>query len=347
MLDTKSKKGLSFKKIIWREFKKDKLAVIALWFIFLLFIIVIFSPLLANNKPIMIKYNGRYYFPIIKNYPIFIKLDSEFRTKFNSDFKEFVKSFSNDDFAIFPPVPYSPTEISLPEMLKNPSEKHLLGTDNKGRDVLSRLIHGSRISLSVGFVAVGIYVLIGIIIGSLAGFYGGWVDNIISRFIEIVICFPSLILILAIIAIIPRPNIYDIMFVIGITGWPSVARFVRGEFLKLRNQDFVMASKALGSSNIRQMFRHILPNALAPVLVSATFGIAAAIVMESTLSFLGLGVPPPTPSWGEVLHEGRDVEAIAWWLVIFPGLAIFITVTAYNLVGESFRDAIDPRLRER
>lgn len=340
-------KGLSFRKIIWREFKKDRLAVIALCFIVILFFIAIFSPFLANNIPIILKYKGDYYFPIVKKYPIFIRLDSEFRTKYNSDFKEFVKSFSNSDFALFPPIPYSSTEINLAEKMKGPNRKHLLGTDTKGRDVLSRLIHGSRISLSVGFVAVGIYVLIGVVLGSLAGFYGRWVDNIISRLIEIVICFPSLILILAIIAIIPRPSIYDIMLVIGIIGWPGVARFVRGEFLKLRNQDFVMASRALGSSNLRQMFRHILPNALAPVLVTATFGVASAIVMESTLSFLGLGVPPPTPSWGEVLHEGREVEAIAWWLIIFPGLAIFFTVTAYNLVGESFRDAIDPRLRER
>ncbi|RME81978.1 MAG: ABC transporter permease [Planctomycetota bacterium] len=216
------------------------------------------------------------------------------------------------------------------------------------------MVWGSRISLAVGFVAVGIYVMIGIILGSLAGYFGGKVDLIISRFIELMICFPTLVLIITIIAVARDmwimkiwSGMFAIMLVIGITGWTGIARLIRGEFLRLRNQDFVTAGKALGVSNFRLIFRHIVPNALAPVLVSATFGVASAILVESSLSFLGLGVSPPTPTWGAMLSEARSMPLEIWWLTLFPGMAIFITVTVYNLVGEGIRDAIDPRLKER
>lgn len=247
------------------------------------------------------------------------------------------------NFAIWPLVAYSPTEYDLLHSLASPSLSHWFGTDDRGRDVLSRMIYGARISLSVGFVAVSIALFIGILLGALAGYYGGWIDHVVSRFIEILLTIPTFFLIIAIIAFLP-PSIYNIMAVIGLTGWTGVARFVRAEFLKLKQLDFILASRALGASNSRIIFFHMLPNAMAPVLVSAVFGIAGAILTESSLSFLGFGVPPPTPSWGDILSQSRDYIEFAWWLTIFPGLAIFLSITAYNLVGEGLRDAMDPKL---
>ena len=220
----------------------------------------------------------------------------------------------------------------------------LLGTDDTGRDVASRMIHGTRIALSVGFVSVGLTAFIGLISGSLAGFFGGWIEIVISRFIELVICFPSFFLILMIVAV-TRPSLFNIMIIIGLTGWTGIARLVRGEFLKLRHQDFVSAARALGLPNSRVIFRHILPNAIGPVFVSISFGVAGAILSESGLSFLGIGVSPPTPTWGELLNQAYLYVDIAWWLVAFPGFAIFTTVTAFNLVGDGLRDAIDPRMK--
>ena len=240
--------------------------------------------------------------------------------------------------------PYDPGQINVQQVLQDPTWKHPFGTDPLGRDVFSRMIYGSRISLMVGFVAVGISTLIGIFLGALAGYYGRWVDNLIMRFVDVMLCFPTFFLILAVIALL-EPNIWNIMVVIGITGWMGVARLVRAEFLSLKERDFTAAEKALGAKDFRIIFRHILPNALAPVLVSATLGVAGAILTESALSFLGIGVQPPTPSWGNILTAGKDNIEIAWWLSLYPGMAILITVLGYNLLGEGVRDSIDPRLK--
>ena len=240
--------------------------------------------------------------------------------------------------------PYDPAYIDVNSVLRGPSQNHPLGTDNLGRDVLSRMIWGSRISLKVGFVAVGLATLIGIFLGSLAGYYGSWVDALIMRFVDLMLCFPAFFLILAVIAIL-EPSIWNIMIVIGLTGWMGVARLVRAEFLTLKKREFVLAARAMGAGDLRIIFLHVLPNAMAPILVSATLGVAGAILTESALSFLGIGVQPPTPSWGNILTEGKDNISIAWWLSLYPGLAILITVLGYNLLGEGIRDSLDPRLK--
>jgi peptide/nickel transport system permease protein len=246
--------------------------------------------------------------------------------------------------ALIAPRDPGKTDVSL--KLKPPSLHHYLGTDQLGRDVFSRMLHGAKVSLSVGFVAVAISILIGILVGAVAGYYGGWVDSLLMRFVDIMLCFPSFFLILTVVALL-GPSLFKVMVVIGITSWMGTSRFVRAEFLSLRERDFVQAAKALGVRDPRIIFRHILPNALAPVFVTATLDVASAILVEAGLSFLGFGVQPPAPSWGNILTEGRTYIFDAWWLTVFPGLAILITVLSFNLVGEGLRDALDPRLRGR
>ncbi|HNR12846.1 MAG TPA: ABC transporter permease [Thermodesulfobacteriota bacterium] len=248
--------------------------------------------------------------------------------------------------AAFAPLlaPYDPDALDIKGLLAPPSAQHLMGTDDLGRDVLSRIIWGARVSLLVGFVAVGISVSVGIILGALAGYYGGSIDSMIMRFVDVMLCFPTFFLILAVIAF-WEPSIWKIMLVIGLTSWMGVTRLIRAEFLTLKERDYVQAARAVGGKDLRIIFRHILPNSLAPVLVNATLGIAAAILVESSLSFLGIGIQPPEPSWGNMLTAGKDNIEIAWWLSFFPGFAIFITVMGYNMLGEGIRDSIDPRLR--
>lgn len=241
-------------------------------------------------------------------------------------------------------APYDPAAYDVKQILLPPSSAHWLGTDQLGRDVLSRMLYGARISMSVGFVSVGIAVLIGTLIGTLAAYYGGRADELLMRFVDLMLNFPRFFLLLTMIAFL-RPSIFVIMAVIGLTGWMGLARLVRSEILSLKEREFVLSARALGGRDRRIMFRHILPNALVPILVSATLGVAGAILAESGLSFLGLGVQPPTPSWGNILIDGKANIEIAWWLSVFPGMAILVTVLAYNLLGEGLRDALDPRLR--
>ena len=262
-----------------------------------------------------------------------------------SDYKQMVES-GKAEWGLFAPIPYGYARTNLREREQPPSREHWLGTDDVGSDVLSRLIHGSRISLSVGFVAVGISSLIGVFVGAILGYFGGKVDFVGMRFIEIMMAIPTFFLIITIVAFFER-SLFNIMVIIGITSWTVDARFVRAEFFKLRKQDYVSAAISQGLPLRSILFRHMLPNGIAPVLVNATFGIAGAIFIEAALSFLGFGVAPPTPSWGQMLSLGVGTTGrFLWWLTLFPGLAIFFTVLSYNLVGEGLRDAIDPRLRE-
>jgi peptide/nickel transport system permease protein len=251
-----------------------------------------------------------------------------------------------EDWGIFPPVPYGPLQSKVEggiEALGSPSNRHLMGTDDRGRDVLARVIHGTRISLLVGFVAVSIYVAIGILFGAVAGFYGGWMDSVISRVIETMMSFPTFFFILAIQGLLQRSSIVQIMIVIGLTRWTDVARLVRGEVLKVKNENYILAARSMGLSNVRILLRHVIPNSMGPVMVAASLGVAGTVLIEAALSFLGFGTPPPTPSWGEMLTQAYE-HPQCWWLMALPGFALFSTVLAYNLIGEALRDAVDPRL---
>jgi peptide/nickel transport system permease protein len=311
------------------------MALAALGLLIVLGLIAIAAPFLAGGIPIYLKKDGKtYWLPNILTYEDLVRFDFS------------VWKPGPADRAVWPPIPYAYDRSNLMNRLEAPSSQHLLGTDDRGRDILSRIIWGTRISMSVGFVAEGISVVIGVMLGAIAGYYLGKVDMIIMRIIEIVSLFPVFVLIITLVSLLP-PSILNIMIILGITGWTGIARLVRGEMLKLRNAEFTLAARASGLGDTRIIFRHLLPNAFSPVLVSATFGVAGAIVIESALSFLGFGVPPPTASWGEVLSQSKTyLPRGAWWLVVYPGFAIFVTVTAFNLVGAGLRDAMDPRLRE-
>jgi peptide/nickel transport system permease protein len=242
-------------------------------------------------------------------------------------------------------APYDPDTINVKAILLAPSSAHWMGTDGLGRDVWSRMLFGARISLLVGLVAVSISTVIGIMLGALAGYYKGWVDTIIMRLVDIMLSIPSFFLILAVIAFL-TPSIVNIMIVIGLTSWMGVTRMVRAEFLSLTEREFVLASRALGASHLRLMLKHCLPNSMTPIIVSAVLGIASAVLIESGLSFLGLGVQPPQASWGNILTDGKEYIQFAWWLSLFPGFAILITVLGYNLLGEGLRDIFDPKLKQ-
>lgn len=325
-------------RIVWRQLRRKPLAMAGLATVALLAVVAVGAGFLASDLPLWLRFHGRTYaFPNVARPAALLEYDNQ----------RLMKEFGDDDWAIFPPVPFGPTQH--PEMRKPPPAPpdgvHWLGTDDRGRDVLARMIHGTRVSLSVGFVAVAIYVAIGMALGAVAGYYGGVTDAAISRAVEIMLTFPALFLILAIMGMLEKTSIFTVMLVLGLTGWSGVTRLVRGEVLKIRGQDFVVAARAQGIGDARIVLGHVLPNALGPVLVSATFGVAGAILVEAALSFLGFGTPPPTASWGEILNQAQQND-MRWWLTIFPGAAIFVTVTAYNLLGEGLRDAIDPRLRQ-
>ena len=414
---------------VWRQFKRNKTALISMYVVVFLVVIAVLAPFLANEKPLVCKYNGETYFPVFKDLAVGLGIGQFPAELQNVDWKNL-----DYDMVVFPPVPYLPMNQDNNNVhSKGPFDeqdisstrwKHWFGTDELGRDVLSGMIHGTRIAMTVGIVSMSIASIIGIILGSLAGFFGDtgvqisrvrfWgnivflffaffyafgarsyeitdalaasmgqgiiqlfislaifagviaignllcyplkkvpglgtqvnvpLDQIISRSIEILNSVPGLFLILLVISIVQKPNLYVIMGIIGLTGWTGIARFIRAELLKVRSLEYIEAANSLGYSNFRILFRHAIPNALSPVLISIAFGIASAILTESTLSFLGLG-PADTVTWGQLLSYARQIPQ-AWWLAIFPGFAIFITVTVFNLIGEGLTDAMDPRLKQ-
>jgi peptide/nickel transport system permease protein len=323
---------------VWKRFRQDPVALTGFYVVCILVLTALFADFLANDKPYYLRYRGKSYYPIVQSYLVSMGLSQWPPELRNVDFRK-LKGAGG----IYPPVPYRATNIDLLAPYESPSREHPFGTDRLGRDILAGMIHGSRISLSIGFVAVGIAVIIGVILGALAGYFGAWVDLVISRLFEVMISIPTFFLLITVAAVLP-PSIFLTMAIIGATSWVGIARFTRNEYLRIRNLDYVTAAVALGVSTRKIMFQHILPNALAPVIVSVVLGIAGAILVESSLSFLGLGVPAELVTWGSILHEASSAT-FAWWLAVFPGAAIFITVLAYYLVGEGLREVLDPRLR--
>jgi len=419
----------SYWTIVRQQFYKNRIAVFCLRLVFSFVFIALFADFLANEKPLVAKYENTLYFPVFKEYAVDLGMadwQPEFR---NVSWKDL-----NYDFVVWPLVPYLPRNIDVINTWVGPFDsqnvesskwKHWLGTDDLGHDVLAGMIHGTRIALLVGIVSMGIAALIGIFFGAIAGYYGDdklkmniptiisyvlgffiavfyafgtrsyvltdaigtsfgsfvvelfWsillfvaimaffrvlvffinkiplnfkkisipIDILISRLIEIVVSIPQLFLIISIAAVVAKPSIFIVMVIIGLTTWTGIARFTRAEFLRIRNLEFIEAASALGYKELRIIVKHALPNALSPVLIAIAFGIASAILIESTLSFIGVGVPAETITWGSMLSKSREVSS-AWWLAIIPGFAIFITVTIYNLIGEGLTDAMNPKLKK-
>lgn len=336
----------AFWAVVWRRMRKNRWGMFGFYFVLFMLLLSIFSPLIASDQPIVCRFEGKLYFPAIVE--IFQSRGSgphwiNKSKPFNLPQFEAKMRLDPEEFAIWPLIPFSEYEQTL-DFFSPPSADHWLGTDEIGRDVAARMIHGTSVSVKVGFISMSIAAVIGIAAGGFAGYCGGKVDMIISRIIEVIVCFPVFFLILAIMVWL-EPSITNVMIVIGFTRWTSIARYTRGEFIRIKGQDYVTAARALGIRHLSIMFRHILPNSLAPVLVSITFGIASAILIESGLSWLGFGVQAPHPSWGNILRMAYDSLRIAPYLVYPPCVAIFLAVLSYNLVGDSLRDAIDPRLR--
>ncbi len=341
----------------WHRFRGRKLAMLALGFVVFLCSTALFAPLIVGTKPIVCKYKGNIYFPCMGYYknswenPIFRK------DRFRNRYPENLTAKDSESWAIWPLVfqdPYRRVRAGEWEDRPGnpsgtdgvPNRYNYFGTNQQGFDVFAQMVHGTQIALSVGFVSMGIAGVIGITVGALAGYLGGWIDTVLSRLIELVMCIPALVLILALVAMLDNVTNFHLMAIVGCTSWTGIARLARAEFIKLKQMEFVTAARALGASQWRIMFRHVLRNALAPVLVPITFGIAAAILIESGLSYLGFGASPPNPSWGTLLKSGRSTIEQTWWLIFFPGTAIFLTVLAYNLIGEGLQEATDPRLRQ-
>jgi peptide/nickel transport system permease protein len=323
---------------VWKRFKRNPIALAGFYVVCVLVFMALFADFIANDKPYYLEYRGKTYFPIFRNYLVGARIVQWPAELLNVEFKKLENAR-----AVYPPIAYRPSNINLLEPLEPPSAKHWFGTDKLGRDVMAGIIHGSRISLSIGFVAVGIAVVIGVMLGAIAGYFGSWVDLVISRVFEIMLSIPTFFLLITVAALLP-PSIFLTMAIIGATSWVGIARFTRNEFLRIRTQDYVTSAIALGVTDRKVMFKHILPNALAPVIVSVVLGIAGAILVESSLSFLGIGVPAELVTWGSILQEA-STTTFAWWLAVFPGFAIFMTVLAYYLVGEGLREVLDPRLR--
>lgn len=295
-------------KIFWKRLKKNKFAVIGLVVLTLLYLSAIFAPLLTPYAP-----EGEEADILMTDYP--------------------------PTFTSYTDVDWEGNEKVYPP--------NYFGRDELGRDVFARTLYAGRISLTVGFVSVSIYITIGTIWGAIAGYYGGWVDNVMMRIVDAIMSMPTLLLLITVMALF-TPSIFNVMIVIGVTGWTGIARYVRAEFLSLKKRDFTEAARCIGAKNSRIIFRHILPNAVAPIIVAATMGIAGAILTESTLSFLGLGVQPPTASWGNMLNNAQELSTMlsAPWKAFYPGMMIFITVLSFNFFGDGLRDALDPRLKQ-
>ncbi|MBX3431753.1 MAG: ABC transporter permease [Pirellulales bacterium] len=350
-------KSPGFWRETWSRFRRRRLSMLALGFVALLVLVAAAAPLIVGTKPIVCRYKGELYFPFLGYY-----VDSWENPVFRKDrvypvYASNLPRRDKESWAVWPLVYQDPyrrvRKGDWPDHPGNPfgadgapSRLNWFGTTREGYDVFAQMVHGTQIAVSVGFVSMGIAAAVGITLGALGGYLGGWVDMLVSRLTEVVMCIPTLVLILVLVAFLDNVTNWHLMAVIGSVSWTGIARLTRAEFLKLKQMEFVSAARALGASPLRIMFLHLLRNALAPVLVPISFGIASAILLESSLSFLGFGASPPNPSWGTLLQSGRaDIEKM-WWLIVYPGVAIFLTVLAYNLIGEGLQEATDPRLRQ-
>jgi peptide/nickel transport system permease protein len=324
---------------LWRGLLRRERGVFGMRVIAVLVALALTADLIANDKPYYLKLDGESYYPIAIDYGVWLGLRQWPEALVNQRFTALAE---RAETVLWPPIPYSPTVPNIMgEVFEPPSRAHWLGTDGLGRDVAAGMLHGIRVSLTIGLVVVAIQATIGVALGALAGYYGGWVDLALSRLIEVMIAIPTFFLILIVAATFP-PSIYLVMAILGLTGWVGIARLIRSEFLRVRALEYVAAAQSLGASDLRVMFRHVLPNAVAPVLVAMSFGVSGAILTESGLSFLGIGVPAHIVTWGSILAVAES-NYQAWWLAVFPGAAIFLTMTAYNLLGDALRDALDPR----
>ena len=357
----------SYWSIVRTQFRKNKQGMLGLYLIVTIVAIAMLAPLLANDRPIVCSFKSKVRFPAFATYVdnwvpwqgMRYSLKSFELTERYFPFSEHYEDLEGlswkearaqhpDEFgfSVWPPIEWNPHQFDAGAIKLRPSlsSGHVLGTDDTGRDVLSRIVHGCVVAITVGVVAMGIATLIGVFLGVVAGYFGKWWDLVLSRIVEIVMCFPTFFLIIAVIAFVP-PSIVNIMLVIGLVSWTGIFRLIRGEVLKSRAQEYVTAAEALGIGRGSIMFRHILPNSVAPVFVAVAFGIAGAVLTESSLSFLGFG-DPNASSWGEVVSQGRQYVAEGLThLVLAPGIVIFVTLTAFNLFGQGLRDAMDPRLR--
>ena len=348
----------------WRRYCRNPPAVLAMLYVIFTAIVAICSPMIAGTKPVVCRYKGELYFPCIgyfyRAHELATQVQKDMRGRYSPQKFAELDEKSWVVWPLFFQDPYRrirsgewqtkgkdgewiPGEENLPSA--PPTFQNPFGTSEKGFDIFAVIVHGARSALLIGLISTGISALIGILLGATAGYFGGAADFLLSRLTEIVLCLPRIVVLLAITSVLEKPTIWHTMAILGALGWPTIARLTRAEFLRLKSVDYVTAARALGARPMRVIFRHILPNALAPVLVPIAFGISGAILIENSLAFLGFGRSPPSASWGELLNQAQS-RLDSWWMIVFPGLAIFLTVLSYNLIGEGLQQATDPRLRE-
>jgi len=328
----------SYFRIVRTQFMRERTHRLSLYVIVAISLVSLGADFIASERPILLRLSGHLYVcPNVVTPAALRAMDNQ----------RLLAVMGPDDWAVFPLVSWGVNSHDLDAVLAAPSAAHWLGTDSGGRDVLARVVHGSRVSLSVGVLSVIMLVTIGVVLGSVSAYYGGLLDLVLMRVVEVVHSVPTILLLVTMLSVIMPTgwrSVLAMMVVIGLVRWTDVARLVRGEILRVKTMPYVEAARALGLGSARIIVRHILPNALSPVLVTATFAMASAILLEGALSFLGFGIPEDMASWGGMLNDVRG-HMDAWWLAVFPGAAIFLTVTVYNLAGEGLRDAIDPRLK--
>jgi peptide/nickel transport system permease protein len=330
---------------MWSRFRRRRCGRAGAAVLLFLLLVAFLRPVLASRLPILCKYRGAWHFPglieTIRTVPLVPSVVGPSRPFALASFD--ARAGVAESTVVIPAlIPYDPLEYSS-DVLRPASWAHWLGTDELGRDVAARLVHGTAVSLRIGFAAMGVAAIIGVLLGACAGYAGGWVDAVISRVIEVFMCFPAFFLVLALAVWIDQPGVGQVAMLIGLTGWTPIARLTRAEMIRLRESSFAVASRALGARRRRVVFRHLLPNALAPVIVTISFGIANAVLVEAGLSWLGFGVPAPNPSWGVMLRSAYDHMLTAPHLVYPPCIALFVTVLAYNWIGDALREATDPR----